>query len=144
MPLSLPEPDTEVGARVARRLNEELVGWLTVVDQVGLPQPAPVWFIWEADTLSALIYSPPAAKRHERIRVNPRASLHLNDDGEGHDFVVMTGTLATASHMAPPSKNNAYVEKYNRLIDTIFGSTERFEETFHVPLIFSAARIRTG
>ena len=43
----LPDPSTEFGARVARRLDEEVVAWLTVVDGAGTPQPAPIWFLWD-------------------------------------------------------------------------------------------------
>ncbi len=46
----LPDPSTEFGERVARRLRDEVVAWLTLVDGSGTPQPAPVWFLWEGDT----------------------------------------------------------------------------------------------
>lgn len=36
---------TEYGARVARRLQDEQVIWLTTVGRDGTPQPNPVWFI---------------------------------------------------------------------------------------------------
>ena len=36
----LPDPSTEFGARVARRLADEVVAWLTVVDAAGTPQPS--------------------------------------------------------------------------------------------------------
>ena len=35
----LPDPSTEFGARVARRLADEVVAWLTVVDGAGTPWP---------------------------------------------------------------------------------------------------------
>jgi hypothetical protein len=81
VPFSLPDPDSEVGAKVARRLAEDMIGWLTLVDKAGTPQPAPVWFLWDGPSATALVYNQSNAKRHERIHINPRASLHLNDDG---------------------------------------------------------------
>ena len=48
---------TELGARVARRLEQELIIWLTTVRVDGTPQPSPVWFLWADQSL--LIYSQP-------------------------------------------------------------------------------------
>ena len=45
MTVVLPDPGTEFGARVARRLHEDAIAWLTLTDQAGTPQPAPVWFL---------------------------------------------------------------------------------------------------
>ena len=47
MTVVLPDPGTEFGARVARRLHEDAIAWLTLTDQAGTPQPAPVWFLWD-------------------------------------------------------------------------------------------------
>jgi hypothetical protein len=38
---------TEFGARVARRLREEQVVWLTTVTPAGAPLPRPVGFLWD-------------------------------------------------------------------------------------------------
>ncbi len=37
----MPDAGTEFGGRVARRLREEKVAWLTVVDGGGPPHPPP-------------------------------------------------------------------------------------------------------
>ncbi len=37
MTSALPDPSTDFGARVARRLAEDPIAWLTVVDGVGTP-----------------------------------------------------------------------------------------------------------
>ena len=49
--------NTEFGARVERRLREEIVIWLTTVRTDLTPQPSLVWFLWDAETM--LIYSKP-------------------------------------------------------------------------------------
>ncbi|HEY0814846.1 MAG TPA: pyridoxamine 5'-phosphate oxidase family protein, partial [Pseudonocardia sp.] len=84
----LPDPSTDFGARVARRLAEEPVAWLTVVDGAGAPQPAPVWFLWDGE--SVLIYSLATAKRLEHLRARPRVSLNLDGNGQGGDIVVLS------------------------------------------------------
>ena len=40
---------TEFGTRAARRLREEIIGWLTTVTPDGQPQPIPVWFVWDGE-----------------------------------------------------------------------------------------------
>src|SRR3954451_7916261 len=56
----LPDPATPFGERVAQRLREEVVIWLTTTGADGTPQPAPVWFLWEGETF--LIYTLANAK----------------------------------------------------------------------------------
>jgi hypothetical protein len=50
---------TEFGARVARRLREEMVVWLTTVTPAGAPLPRPVGFVWDGGEVVS-IYSQPA------------------------------------------------------------------------------------
>jgi len=133
---------TEFGVRAARRLREDMTAWLTSVDQSGTPQPAPVWFLWSATDSSVLVYSQPSARRLSRIRANPHSSLHLSDDGEGHDFVVLTGTLQQAPGTPPAHEHPAYAGKYADWMNRVLGSAERFSAMFSVPLRFRATRIR--
>ncbi|GER90559.1 hypothetical protein KDW_47210 [Dictyobacter vulcani] len=37
--------------------------WMTIVDAKGMPQPAPVWFLWDDATATMLVYSQTHAKR---------------------------------------------------------------------------------
>jgi len=87
MALQLPDVSTEFGVRVARRLREEQIAWLTLIDGPGTPQPAPVWFLWDDGPGSALVYSHGEAKRLDHLAANPRVALHLNGDGRGGDIV---------------------------------------------------------
>ena len=57
----LPDPATPFGARVAQRLREDAVIWLTSVAADGTPQPNPVWFLWDSHTV--LVYNQPTARR---------------------------------------------------------------------------------
>jgi hypothetical protein len=41
---------TEFGQRVARRLAEERIAWLSTTDSNGAPQPRPIWFLWDGGT----------------------------------------------------------------------------------------------
>ncbi|WP_235825543.1 hypothetical protein [Candidatus Frankia alpina] len=54
----LPDPDTAFGAKVARRLDEDRIAWLTSTDRSGTRQPAPIWFLWDPATASATANPP--------------------------------------------------------------------------------------
>ena len=44
MAFELPDPATEPGARVARRLAADMIAWLTLTDRVGTPFSVPLLF----------------------------------------------------------------------------------------------------
>ncbi len=84
------DESTEFGQRAARRLREERIAWLTTVSPRGMPQPVPVWFLWDGDA-SVLLYSQPDTPKLRNIAENPRVSLHLDGNGRGGDIVVCVG-----------------------------------------------------
>jgi len=141
MAFVLPDPGTAFGARVDRRLHGEMTAWITSVDAAGTPQPAPVWFVWDDETATALLYSEPTAKRLPRMRANPRTSLHLNDN-EGADVVVLTGTLAEAPDAPPPDRNQPYLDKYGAWITRSFGTAKHFATLYSIPLRFHPTHLR--
>ncbi len=136
----LPDPATDFGARVARRLAEEPIAWLTLVDASGTPQPAPIWFLWDGDT--ALFYSDGKAKRLAHLRTNPRVAVHLDGDRRGGDIVVLTGEITEAPEEPAVPDNAAYLAKYGTRIAGGWGTPEAFAETFSVPLRFRPRRVR--
>ncbi|MGF7234138.1 MAG: TIGR03667 family PPOX class F420-dependent oxidoreductase [Frankia sp.] len=142
MTFALPDPETEPGARVARRLDADLIAWLTLTDREGTPQPAPVWFLWDTAHATALIYSQPSARRLARLESNPRCSFHLNDNGLGGDFMVFTGHLVAAPDAPPADRNVPYAAKYGARSTEVFGSVARFASLFSIPLLFHPERIR--
>ena len=81
------EESTEFGAHAARRLREEIIGWLTTVTTRGAPRPIPVWFLWDGDR-SILLYSRPEKRKLANIAANPNASLNLDSDGVDADIVI--------------------------------------------------------
>ncbi len=106
------DTSTDFGARVARRLRHEQIGWLVTVDGDGTPQPSPIWFLWEKDAGTLLIYSRPDAPKMGNIAANPRVALHLDGDGRGGDIVVLTGSARHDEDAPPADAVPAYVEKY--------------------------------
>ena len=93
------DTSTDFGARALRGWPENQVGWLTTVRADGMPQPVPVWFSLDGETL--LIFSEPTARKVRNLAGNPRAALHFNTDDEGEDVVVLTGGARTGPEMPP-------------------------------------------
>jgi PPOX class probable F420-dependent enzyme len=136
----LPDPATPFGARVARRLREESVIWLTAVAADGTPQPNPVWFLW--DGTSFLIYCHRGAKRLEHIQRNPRVAMQFNSDGQGNDIVVFTGTARIATGEPPADQNRAYLEKYRDSIIEISGTLQEFVAQYPTAMRVTPERVR--
>ena len=68
-----PDTTTDFGRRVERRLRDEYLVWLTTVRADGLPQPSPVWFLWDGETV--LIYSQPGKPCKHRAQPEGVAAL---------------------------------------------------------------------
>jgi PPOX class probable F420-dependent enzyme len=131
---------TEFGQRAARRLREERIAWLTTVSPRGMPQPVPVWFLWDGEA-SVLLYSQPDTPKLRNIAENPRVSLHLDGNGRGGDIVVCVGK---ARITADPSADQVeeYVEKYAEPIERNRWTPASFAADYSVPLRIDVSRIR--
>ena len=134
MPFQLPDPSTPFGERVARRLRDERLIWLTTVDAKGTPQPTPVWFLWDETTSTFLIYSLTNAKRHAHLQQNPRVALNFDGNGKGGDIIVFTGEAQVSSDDPPADQLPAYVEKYRDFITRSFGIPANFASKYSVAL----------
>jgi PPOX class probable F420-dependent enzyme len=135
-------PDSDFGTRVRDRLQHETIVWFTTTSANGTPQPNPVWFLWDADTESALIYNANDAKRLEHVAVRPRVSLNFQADADGGDVVVLTGVAEQALDVPPVHENDAYLAKYASAIDGISGDAETFARTYSVPLRVRITKVR--
>jgi PPOX class probable F420-dependent enzyme len=131
---------TEFGARVARRLDKELIIWLTTVRADGTPQPSPVWFLWIDQTL--LIYSRPNTPKLRNIEQNPKVALNFNSDEGGGDVIVFTGTAAIDSQAPPSNEIAAYQEKYGEHIVGINMTPELFARAYSVALRVTPTSVR--
>jgi PPOX class probable F420-dependent enzyme len=141
MPFQLPDVNTPFGQRVANRLHEEPVIWLTTIDSKGTPQPAPVWFWWDDQQQNILIYSQANAKREAHLRANPRVSLNFDGDKQGGDIIVLSGKVEF-SNDPPAHQHQPYVEKYSEFIKRLFGTPEGFAERYPVTLRIQPLSIR--
>ncbi|HUZ85317.1 MAG TPA: TIGR03667 family PPOX class F420-dependent oxidoreductase [Candidatus Baltobacterales bacterium] len=135
------DTSTEFGARAAKRLQEETIGWLVTVARDGTPQPNPVWFSWDGESI--LVYSEPGQAKLHNIEANPRVALHLDSRSSGDDIVIVIAGAAL-DPLAPPLHQNArYVAKYHQEMARLgLGPPEKMTETFSVALRLIPSKVR--
>ena len=133
------DTSTAFGERAARRIREEVVGWLVTVSPAGAPQPVPVWFLWDGAG-SVLLYSRPGKPKLRNIAANPRVALHLDGNGQGGDIVVLSGTAAVSDD-PPADRIDDYVAKYLPLIERAGWTPASFAADYSVPVRIALTRL---
>jgi PPOX class probable F420-dependent enzyme len=124
---------TDFGRKVQGFLDEEYIVWLTTVGSDLMPQPRPVWFIWEDGAF--LIFSQTRAHKVRHIGMHPKVSVHFNPDPTAdRDVIVMTGEATVDSSGAPPHLVPAYFEKYRSGIAGLDMTPEEFSREYPVAI----------
>lgn len=140
MPLPV-DPATEFGARVERRLREDTIGWLVTSAKDGAPQPNPVWFLWDGETV--LIYSQPGQAKLKNIERNPAVAFNLDSQSGGDDIVILTGTAAVDGSAPKPHEIAAYVAKYEDGMRRLeLGTPEEFSASYSVAIRVTPTKVR--
>jgi PPOX class probable F420-dependent enzyme len=138
----LPDESTPFGASVRRRVQEEYLAWLTVVDLHGMPQPAPIWFWWDEASSNFLIYNQTRAKRLELVRTHPQVALHFDGYGTGSGIMVFTGHAEISPTEPPAHQHLLYLAKYRHWMTSKFGSPEQFAAAYSVALRVHPSKVR--
>lgn len=133
------DESTEFGARVARRLREETVVWLTTVTPAGAPLPRPVGFLWDGNEVVSM-YSQPGA-RVRNIAANPKVTLNFDGDGSGGDIVVLSGTARVDADASAADANHAWLEKYAAQIEQLGLTPAAYAARFSVPVRIRLTRL---
>lgn len=131
---------SEFGIRVARRLDQELIIWLTTVRADGTPQPSPVWFVWVDQTV--LIYSQPNKQKLHNIARNPKVALNFNSDEDGDDVAVITGQARIDLQAPAVTQIPAYLEKYREAIVRLGSAAEGFAQSYSVAIRVTPTSLR--
>lgn len=129
-------------ADVHKRLTDEKIIWLTTVSQDGTPQPNPVWFLYDFDNDTVLVYNRPAAHRLNHIRNRPRLSLNLNSTAGGGGIVVITGSGARVEDLPAPHENPDYLAKYEADMGRVSGSPAQFGASYPVAVVVQVTSVR--
>jgi PPOX class probable F420-dependent enzyme len=131
---------TQFGARAARRLDEEIIIWLTTVRADGTPQPSPVWFLRSDQTL--LIYSEPNTPKLRNIAQNPKVALNFDGDGRGGNVVIFSGEAHVDPQAPSAAQVAAYVKKYGEHIARIKRTPESFAQAYSVAVRVALLGVR--
>jgi len=133
---------TKFGRIARKHLKSEYFVWLTTVDSKGMPQPRPVWFIWEKETI--LIFSQANAYKLKHIQNNPNVSLHFNtEDAEGEKrLVIISGTAKIDRKSPVANKLPAYLRKYKSGMIRVNATPQQFADEYSVAIRITPVNLR--
>jgi PPOX class probable F420-dependent enzyme len=129
-----------IDSKFEQRILKENVIWLTTVRADGMPQPTPVWFIYEEGVFT--IYTIPTSQKVKNIAANPKVALNLNSDFEGESYVVVMGEAEFVASPPPASEVPAYIAKYRKGIGDIGMTPESFVQQFSGAIRVTPTRAR--
>jgi PPOX class probable F420-dependent enzyme len=132
--------ESELGARAARHLREEIVVWMTTVSPSGAPVPRPVWFVWDGGE-TVVMYSQ-AGPRVRNLAENPRVTLNFRGDAEGGDIVVLSGRAEVGGSLPSADAHPEYLAKYREHIARLGMSPETFAATYTERVRIRLTRLR--
>ena len=104
-----------------------------------MPQPAPVWFHWDGETL--LIFSEPTSRKVRNLAANPKASLHFNCGDDGENVVVFTGEARTDGERPSNERLDAYFKKYDAGVKQLNMTREALLETYSTAIYLTPTRV---
>jgi len=138
----MPDLNTKFGRFAKKYLKSEYFIWLTTVDSTGTPQPRPVWFIWENDTV--LVFSQPNAYKLKHIQKNPNVSLNFNTEDEQGEkrLIIITGTAKIDTNSPSASKLPAYIRKYKSGIIGLSMTVTQFSMDYSAAIRITPTNLR--
>jgi PPOX class probable F420-dependent enzyme len=131
---------TDDGARALRRLETELIAWLTTVNPDGQPQASPIWFLWDGEEI--LVYSRTRAPRNGNVEDQPLVAFNLEGGPDGEDVVTAEGEARIVADEPPASANSTYLAKYQGMLDTYEWTPEWFAGQYSVAIRIRPTRWR--
>ena len=133
---------TKFGRFAKKHLKSEYFIWLTTVDSTSTPQPRPVWFIWEAD--SVLIFSQAKAYKVKHILKNPNVALHFNTEDEMGEkrLIIITGNAKIDSDSPSANELPAYIRKYKSGIIGLKMTAEQFAKEYAIAIRITPTNLR--
>lgn len=125
---------------VERRLQANLMAWLTTVRPDGRPVSVPVWFLLRDDE-TILMYSQPTKVKLRNISHNPQVALGLDVTDIGRDIIRIEGTAEHVPGFPAADQVPEYVAKYTERIGAMFGTASEFAARFSAALIITPRRL---
>ena len=135
------DTSTEFGAKTARRVVEEKLAWLTTVDSKGMPQPNPVWFLW--DDGSFVIFSKPNQAKLANIARSGRVSFNLEATADEEQITIFTGRAELVDRSTLGGELlDRYAAKYAQGMITIELPREQYEVAYTAVIRFTPNKLR--
>jgi PPOX class probable F420-dependent enzyme len=125
---------------IESKLEKAVVIWFTTVRADGMPQPTPVWFVWQDG--SFILYSKPTAQKVHNLEANSKVAVNLDDTHDGDTYTVFMGEARIDRTIPAPSQLPAYIEKYRQGIRDINMTPESFDHDFSVPIRVTPMQVR--
>ena len=132
--------NSPLGQVIERRLRQEQVIWLTTVDARLTPQPRPVWFHWDGETVLILSQADAAKVRH--VSRNLRVALNFNTDAGGGQVGVLIGEARRVAEPLDPQRLEAYTKKYAQGIRDLGMTPESMLAEYRVVLLVKPLEMR--
>jgi PPOX class probable F420-dependent enzyme len=130
----------DISPEFAERIRNAYYLWFTTVREDGMPQPTPVWFIWQDG--SFLIYSEPTAQKVKNIRKNPKVALGYSDSEDADKYLVIMGQAVIEEGAPLANQVPAYLEKYTEGIKDIDMTPESMAQKFSVAIRVTPTHVR--
>ena len=130
--------EIQPSTRVQKRLDGDVVVWLTTVGSDRRPHAVPVWFWWDGH--SFLIYSIPGQKVRD-LEANPNVQLHLNTDRSGDLVVRFDGVAQILADHAPAYRVAKYLAKYRERIKGYGWTPKGFSDQYRVAIRVRPTRL---
>lgn len=132
---------TKFGRKVWKHLKEEYVVWLTTIGPGGTPQPRPVWFVPDKDSI--LIYSEPNAFKVAHIKKHKQVALHFSTDPRAEtDVIVLLGSAQVDRSAPPAHKLRSYLKKYHQGILDLKMTPESFGREYSTAIRVTPTKMR--
>jgi len=122
-----------------KRLDRELILWLTTVRKDGQPQTLPVWFLVADDQI--LVWSLDG-QRVANLVDNQRVSAHVNDNGRGGEVLSIEGIAAVDSGRGQAVEHPGYVARYQPFMDAYDWTWDWFGGRYKVPIVITPTKVR--
>lgn len=130
----------DLPAEARRRIESDVVAWLTTITGSGAPAPNLVWFVSDGNDL--IVFSAPSSRKVHNIKQRPQVCLHFNSDATGGDIVIING-LAELTSGQKLSAQPGYLTKYESVITGELGTTvEAIDAEFDTRIRITPTRIR--
>lgn len=129
-----------ISPEMEARIDGAYFMWFTTVRADGMPQPTPVWFIYEHG--SFLLYSKPDAQKVKNIRHNAKVALNFGEDEEGEEFGVIMGEAVFDESTPLSNQHPAFFAKYEEGIARIGMTPEGMAQEFSLPIRVTPLHVR--